>query len=314
MKKRNIICFLVVTSLFFPAVNVYAGDLNGAEAGIISYVSGAVFEYEGVSYVAKPEYITQLRTKLMEDGVDLTEKEANNAILQINANVKAGVTDGYLTPAGGTTEVTTAPTTAPAEPTTGETEADSGDSEKNSQEQNTGSGEGENDSKEQGTGSGENKNNSKEQNTDSETGEKDSKEQNTGSGDGDNDSKVQKTDSEEQKENHQSAGTMPQEEPRETVEIGTFLKDVLNQNTETVNVTTNQGNETTETSNFCVEEYVPAKLTIVSKNGEVLLKGKLPVKNTGYQNKTGYFVIVGIGYCLVLLGIAIKKRLSGREG
>ena len=157
MKKRNLICFLVVTSLFFPAVNVYAGDLNGAEAGIISYVSGAVFEYEGVSYVAKPEYIQQLRTKLMEDGVDLTEKEANNAILQINANVKAGVTDGYLTPAGGTTEVTTAPTTAPAEPTTGETGADSGDTGKDSEEQNTGSGDGDNDSKVQKTDSEEQK-------------------------------------------------------------------------------------------------------------------------------------------------------------
>lgn len=104
--------FLFLMGVFLqPVLLVMAGNINGNEQSVLSYVSGAVFEYQGESYVAKEEYINQLRTKFMQDDIDLTQKEANNAIMQINANVKTGVTDGYLRKVSGTSgQVAVAPT------------------------------------------------------------------------------------------------------------------------------------------------------------------------------------------------------------
>lgn len=127
MNKKKIFLFLIfLMGIFLRPVSARAGDINGNEQSVLSYVSGAVFEYQGESYVAKEEYINQLRAKFMQDDIDLTQKEANNAIMQINANVKAGVTDGYLRKVngdgGGQAEITPTDETEMPETPTGEAE------------------------------------------------------------------------------------------------------------------------------------------------------------------------------------------------
>lgn len=310
----------------FPGIKAYAGDLNGAEAGIISYVSGAVFEYNGVSYVAKQEYIQQLRAKLMEDGVDLTDKEAKNAIMQINANVKTGVTDGYLVALSDTPQVTETPSQVPTQPATEEDKTGTEESEKDTGETDTKEDEkdnGETGTKEDEKDTGETGTKEDEKNTggtnleENKNNTEDKKDGSEDNNSGENEINIQKPEDnkefEETDKGQQSVGNKPQEEPRETIEIETFLKDVLNQNVETVNVTSSKEKKEDNKSNYCVEEYVPAKLTVVSENGEVLLKGKLPIKNTGYGNNIGYFVVAGIGYCLALIAMTKKKRLGVRK-
>lgn len=79
----------------------YAGTINGNEEEVISAASG-VFEYDGVSYKAKPEYVAALRAKLSEDDMDLTAEQSQKAIAAIYANVGTGVVQGYLIPVNGT--------------------------------------------------------------------------------------------------------------------------------------------------------------------------------------------------------------------
>ena len=266
----------------------------------------------------------------MEDGVDLTDKEAKNAIMQINANVKTGVTDGYLVALSDTPQVTETPSQVPTQPAT-EEGTGSGENDTKEDDESTGgagskedeTGSGENDTKEDdestgGTGSKEDETGTGETNIEeNKNNTEDKKDGSEDNNSGENEINIQKPeDDKEFKEpdkGQQSVGNKPQEEPRETIEIETFLKDVLNQNVETVNVTSSKEKKEDNKSNYCVEEYVPAKLTVVSENGEVLLKGKLPIKNTGYGNNIGYFVVAGIGYCLALIAMTKKKRLGVRK-
>lgn len=74
---------------------VYAGDINGNEAGVLAAAQGT-FEYEGKKYAAKSEYVDQLRSKLSQDGVDLTAVQASEAIAAIYGNVATGISKGYI--------------------------------------------------------------------------------------------------------------------------------------------------------------------------------------------------------------------------
>lgn len=85
-------------ALIVVMVNVeiaYAGDINGNEAGVLAAAQGT-FEYEGKKYAAKSEYVDQLRSKLSQDGVDLTAVQASEAIAAIYGNVATGISKGYI--------------------------------------------------------------------------------------------------------------------------------------------------------------------------------------------------------------------------
>lgn len=86
--------------LLFSASSVYAGSINGPEAGLISKASGT-FQYQGKRYVATAAAMGQLRAYLSRDDVDLTQDQANRAASLMYSNVEGGVLDGYLTPIGG---------------------------------------------------------------------------------------------------------------------------------------------------------------------------------------------------------------------
>lgn len=102
MKRRLTgVCLLIAASVFCIGIHMcYAGTINGNEKEVISAASG-VFEYDGVSYKAKPEYVAALRAKLSEDDMDLTAEQSQKAIAAIYANVGTGVVEGYLIPVNG---------------------------------------------------------------------------------------------------------------------------------------------------------------------------------------------------------------------
>lgn len=308
MKKRKILlCSIFLMGVFFQPVSALAGDINGNEQGVLDYVSGAVFEYEGVSYVAKVGYINQLRAKFMEDGIDLTQKEANNAIMQINANVKTGVTDGYLQPmsdSGGTEPATTPSGEAsPGENGQGET----GQIE-------TGQGE---------TGQGES---GKSGNNTIEESKNPKEDKNGSSGNG----KLSEGQQESTEETLQNQGNNIENDPEQQIgnskegaegqplgenssgnltdgkNIETFVQEVLSQNTEAVNISVEQDSNN-GSSVVTVEQYLPGKMTLVSMDGEVLFQGSLPIKNTGYQTNEKTIALFAVFYCGLLV-VMIKRK------
>ncbi len=91
MKALAVALIVVIVSVKI----VYAGDINGNEAGVLAAAQGT-FEYEGKKYAAKSEYVDQLRSKLSQDGVDLTAVQASEAIAAIYGNVATGISKGYI--------------------------------------------------------------------------------------------------------------------------------------------------------------------------------------------------------------------------
>ncbi len=78
----------------------YAGNINGNEQSVIAVASGT-FEYKGVTYKATSQHLAELRAKLMQDDVDLTPEQAQEAIASIYANVKTGIDEKYIVPISG---------------------------------------------------------------------------------------------------------------------------------------------------------------------------------------------------------------------
>ncbi len=74
---------------------VYAGDINSAEAMIISFYN-STFQYQGKSYVATEAAKSAAYNKLAQDGVDLTSSEARSAIAQANSKIAQGIAQGIL--------------------------------------------------------------------------------------------------------------------------------------------------------------------------------------------------------------------------
>lgn len=100
MRKSVMVSVALLFGLLFSASSVYAGSINGPEAGLISKASGT-FQYQGKRYVATAAAMGQLRAYLSRDDVDLTQDQANRAASLMYSNVEGGVLDGYLTPVGG---------------------------------------------------------------------------------------------------------------------------------------------------------------------------------------------------------------------
>ncbi|MCB6992248.1 hypothetical protein LI177_01875 [bacterium 210820-DFI.6.37] len=105
MKRRKVwLLAMLALSLLITAAPVYAGSINGPEAGLISQASGT-FTYEGKSYVATPGALAQLKAYLSRDDIDLTQEQADRAASLMYSNVEGGVLDGYLTPVGGSSGI-----------------------------------------------------------------------------------------------------------------------------------------------------------------------------------------------------------------
>lgn len=103
MKKVGKGCLLLLTlmMLAYPIGVLAEGSINGSEQAVLNAAAGT-FEYQGVQYRASQTYIEQLRSKLSEDGVDLTEEQAEEAINSIYTNISTGVEEGYLVPVNST--------------------------------------------------------------------------------------------------------------------------------------------------------------------------------------------------------------------
>lgn len=113
MKKwKTPIIFAPILLSATMTMTVCAGDINGPESSIIGAASGT-FTYNGRTYVAGSEYLDMLKAKLGEDGVDLTQAQADELIGQMNASVGSGVNQGYLVPKDGGDSGAGQPSTEP---------------------------------------------------------------------------------------------------------------------------------------------------------------------------------------------------------
>ena len=86
--------------LAWPQDSAWAGDINGAESGVIAAASGT-FTYKGKKYRAYSSYVNRLYNYLSKDGVNLSSAQASKAINYIYSNVKTGISSGYLYEVGG---------------------------------------------------------------------------------------------------------------------------------------------------------------------------------------------------------------------
>jgi len=104
-KNNKVILWLVGLILLFgaaliPSKTAWAGDINDAEAGVISAASGT-FEYDGKTYRAYSSYVNDLYAYLSKDGVDLSPGQAKSAINYIYRHVSTGIKRGYIYEVGG---------------------------------------------------------------------------------------------------------------------------------------------------------------------------------------------------------------------
>lgn len=88
--------------MFSPdlAVTVYAGSINSAEQKVIAAVSGT-FTYQGKTYAVKSQYIAEGKSKLAEDGIDLSDDDANAYIIQFRNSYAELIEGGYCEEVGG---------------------------------------------------------------------------------------------------------------------------------------------------------------------------------------------------------------------
>lgn len=91
---------LTATLLLLIPTKAYAGNINGNEQSVLA-VAGGTFEYKGVTYKATSQHLAEARAKMMQDDVDLTPEQAQEAIASIYANVKTGIDEGYIVPISG---------------------------------------------------------------------------------------------------------------------------------------------------------------------------------------------------------------------
>ncbi len=99
MKWKRWILTGTLFAMFIP-VKAYAGNINGNEQSVLA-VAGGTFEYKGVTYRATPEHLAEAKAKLLQDDVDLTKEQAQEAIASIYANVQTGIEEGYIVPISG---------------------------------------------------------------------------------------------------------------------------------------------------------------------------------------------------------------------
>lgn len=99
-KYNKKLCVSGMACIFFVLCMVncraaLAGEINGNEEGVIR-AAGSTFYYGGEAYVARKEYIAQLKEELSADDVDLTAKQADELITEMYGNIRQGIEEGYL--------------------------------------------------------------------------------------------------------------------------------------------------------------------------------------------------------------------------
>lgn len=286
--KKSVITVAILLLIVSNTMEVEAGNINGSEQGIIDYVSGAVWEYEGVSYRAKSGCIDQLRGKLMADDIDLSQKEANNAIMQINANVKKGVQDGYLEPVSG--EV------APTQPEK-ESESDGEGSitkipESNGKNSTTKASEDDQESTITKAPNVTEKAYHRESPKTSQSPEEKENQPNPTQG------SASPRDSDDEK----PQGTY--ENGKKKVDMEEKISSVLSQQADTVRVTMGEGKE----HPVILEQYNLGSLDIITQDGEVIYQAEVPIKNTGYKVQYKKFLYFGAAYILVMVATILQHR------
>ncbi|MCI9176619.1 MAG: hypothetical protein HFH49_17185 [Lachnospiraceae bacterium] len=289
-------------------VPVYAGDINAAEQRIINFYNGT-FSYNGKTYVATEEAKASVYAKLSEDGVDLTDQEAETAIRQASAQVGDGVEQGYLT-----------------EVSSGNSEQGEGAAGNGSESENGKDASGSENGKSEKKGSDSEDGKSDRSGSDSEKGNPDKTDANKEGGSGssldtgsagegisgqgaasaggrDSGRAGDETGSEDESQGH-----APQ--PFLKIDLAQLLEEAGQEEESCVKVTPGKNNI------FIVEQYLRGKVTTVSQDGYILFEGGLPLKNTGYQTRGWKLAaaVMAAGFSIVL-GAAIRlgrKEKAGR--
>ena len=106
MKKRfRYMAWVWGTALMalFRPMAVYGGNINGNEQELLNIISGTE-SYNGQTYKVKDEYIAQARAYFLQDDVDITDSQKQEAIRKMYGSIAQGVEEGYLEPVGGLSE------------------------------------------------------------------------------------------------------------------------------------------------------------------------------------------------------------------
>ena len=95
----NRLTFATLVLPFLVPMTVYAGNINGAEQGILSAISEEQ-EYQGAYYKVTDGYYAKVTEYLSRDNIDMSQQEANDYIAQFHANIAVGVSAGYMEKVG----------------------------------------------------------------------------------------------------------------------------------------------------------------------------------------------------------------------
>ena len=85
----------MMAAFLMPKATAMAGDINGAEQGILDALSNT-YEYDGGYYKVTDGYIAQVSDYLCKDEVNLTSEEASGYLAQFYANIGTGIASGYM--------------------------------------------------------------------------------------------------------------------------------------------------------------------------------------------------------------------------
>lgn len=113
--KKSFGMFLVIAGMVLGISSSVSAGMNGAESSLYAAASGT-FEYNGKSYKAAPEYLSQLASYLNRSDVNLTDAQAESAKSQMYANVAEGVAQGYIVPIDGEAPPVDSPSVEPEIP------------------------------------------------------------------------------------------------------------------------------------------------------------------------------------------------------
>ena len=84
------IACIFASALFLSNDAIASGGINSNEIRVLSVAQGT-FEYEGETYTARQNYVSQLRQYLSREDINLTAAQADKAINGIYSNVQLGV-------------------------------------------------------------------------------------------------------------------------------------------------------------------------------------------------------------------------------
>lgn len=104
MKKAGIIIISIVAIFLIhvSGLTAFAGTINPEEARVIDAASGS-FDYFGEIYIATEDSLSQMTAYLNQDGVELTDIQADRAIqlMHYYKNIRTAIDGGYLVPLDG---------------------------------------------------------------------------------------------------------------------------------------------------------------------------------------------------------------------